>query len=176
MLGRVLYEKWSNKWVKILKFWRTELSYAQNKQSGEKERLLGIDTCPSLNDIMEIRCIKCNRSELYYFIIFLILTCSCQYSNNLMLTATCMFRSYILLSTRQETPKLLKSYTCSLRLHLMHLISIISFKLGHVSIPKRRSLSSKLLILNKGSRIYTTYYIYKKPTFFSPLTPCLKTE
>jgi hypothetical protein len=63
---RVLYEKWSNKWVKILKFWRTELSYAQNKQSGEKERLLGINTCPSLNDVMGIRCIKCNRSEQVY--------------------------------------------------------------------------------------------------------------
>ena len=35
---------------------------------------------------------------------------------------------------------------------------------------------SKLLILNKGSRIYTTYYIYKKNNIFSPLTPCLKTE
>ena len=38
------------------------------------------------------------------------------------------------LSTRQETPKRLKSYTYSLRLHLMRLIPIISFKLGHVSI------------------------------------------
>ena len=47
-------------------FWRTELSYAQNKQRGEKERLLGIDTCPSLNDIMGIRCIKCSRSEQVY--------------------------------------------------------------------------------------------------------------
>ena len=27
---------------------------------------------------------------------------------------------------------------CSLRVHLLHLISIMSFKLGHVSIPKRR--------------------------------------
>jgi hypothetical protein len=31
----------------------------------------------------------------------------------------------------------LKSYPCSLRVHLLHLISIMSFKLGHVSIPKR---------------------------------------
>jgi hypothetical protein len=38
----------------------------QNMQRGERERLLGIDTCPSLNDIMEIRCIKCNRSEQVY--------------------------------------------------------------------------------------------------------------
>jgi hypothetical protein len=28
-------------------------------------RLLGMDTCPSLNDIMEIRCNKCTRSELH---------------------------------------------------------------------------------------------------------------
>ena len=31
-----------------------------------------------------------------------------------------------------------KSYPCSLQVHLLHLISIMSFKLGHVSIPKRR--------------------------------------
>jgi hypothetical protein len=32
-----LYEKFGNKWVKILKFWRTELSYAQNKKQGQKD-------------------------------------------------------------------------------------------------------------------------------------------
>ena len=53
-----LYEQFGNKCVKILKFWRTELSYAQNKNRGKKMRLLGMDTCPSLNDIMEIRCNK----------------------------------------------------------------------------------------------------------------------
>ena len=51
-----LYEKFGNKRVIILKFWRTELSYAQNKNGDKKMRLLGMDTCPSLNDIMEIRC------------------------------------------------------------------------------------------------------------------------
>jgi hypothetical protein len=45
--------------MKILEFWRTELSYAQNKNKGKKMLLLGMDTCPSLNDIMEIRCNKC---------------------------------------------------------------------------------------------------------------------
>jgi len=44
----------------------TELSYAQNKKRGEKVRLLGIDACPSLNDVMEIRCIKCTRSGQVY--------------------------------------------------------------------------------------------------------------
>ena len=39
------------------------LSYAQNKNRSEKVRLLGMDTCPSLNDIMEIRCSKCTLSE-----------------------------------------------------------------------------------------------------------------
>ena len=62
----VLYEKIGNKCVKILKFWRTELSYAQSKNRGEKMGLLGMDTCPSLNDIMEIRCNKCTRSEQGY--------------------------------------------------------------------------------------------------------------
>jgi hypothetical protein len=61
-----LYEKIGNKCVKILKFWRTEPSYAQSKNRGKKMRLLGMDTCPSLNDIMEIRCNKCTRSEQGY--------------------------------------------------------------------------------------------------------------
>jgi hypothetical protein len=61
-----LYEKFGNKCVKILKFWRTELSYAQNKNRGKQMHLLGMDTCPSLNDIMEIRCNKCTRSEQGY--------------------------------------------------------------------------------------------------------------
>jgi hypothetical protein len=38
-----------------VKFGRTDLSYAQNKNRGKKMRRLGMDTCPSLNDIMEIR-------------------------------------------------------------------------------------------------------------------------
>ena len=59
--------------------------------------------------------------SLLFHLFFLISTCSCQYSCNLMLTPNCMCRPYI-----------------SLRVHLLHLISIMSFKLGHVSISKRR--------------------------------------
>jgi hypothetical protein len=51
---------------KVRKFWRTELSYEQNKNRGKKMCLLGMDICPSLNDIMEIRCNKCTRSEQGY--------------------------------------------------------------------------------------------------------------
>jgi hypothetical protein len=47
-------------------FWRTELSYAQNKNRGKMMRLLGMDICPSLNDTLEIRCNKCTRSEQGY--------------------------------------------------------------------------------------------------------------
>ena len=61
-----LYEKVGNKCMKILKFWRTELSYAENKNRGKKMLRLGMDTCPSLNDIMKIRCNKCTRSEQGY--------------------------------------------------------------------------------------------------------------
>ena len=61
-----LYEKFGNKCVKIFKFWRTELSYAQNKNRSKEMCLLGMDTCPSLNDIMEIRCNKCTRSKQGY--------------------------------------------------------------------------------------------------------------
>jgi hypothetical protein len=46
-----LYGNFGNKCVKILKAWRTELSYAQNKNRGKKMPLLGLDTCPRLNDI-----------------------------------------------------------------------------------------------------------------------------
>ena len=49
-----------------LKILETELSYAQNKNRREKMPLLGMDTCPSLNDTMEIRLNKCTRSELGY--------------------------------------------------------------------------------------------------------------
>ena len=38
----------------------------KTKNRGKKMRLLGMDTCPSLNDIMEIRCNKCTRSEQGY--------------------------------------------------------------------------------------------------------------
>jgi hypothetical protein len=37
--------------VTILKFWKTELSYAQSKNRGKKMRLLGMDTRPSLKNI-----------------------------------------------------------------------------------------------------------------------------
>ena len=46
--------------------WKSDLSYAQNKNRGRKMHLLGMDTCPSLNDIMEIRYNKCTRSEQRY--------------------------------------------------------------------------------------------------------------
>ena len=65
-----------------------------------------------------------------------------------------------MLSTRQETPKLLKSYTCSLRLHLIQLIPIISFKLGHVSIPKRRSFSPLFLFCAYDSSVLQNFKIF----------------
>ncbi len=61
-----LKEKFGNTCVKILKFWRTELSYAQNKNRGNMMCLLGMDVCPNLNDILEIRCNTCTRSEQKY--------------------------------------------------------------------------------------------------------------
>jgi hypothetical protein len=45
-------------------------SYAQNKNRGKKMRLLGMDTCPSLNDIMEIRCNKVLEEVMYHYINF----------------------------------------------------------------------------------------------------------
>jgi hypothetical protein len=49
-----------------LKFWRTDLSHAQNNNRGEVMRLLEMDIYPSLDDIMEIRCNKCTGSEQLY--------------------------------------------------------------------------------------------------------------
>jgi hypothetical protein len=46
-------------------------------------RLLGMDTCPSLNDIMEIRCNKCTRSEQCSLVIV-----SSKFEQSLL---TCMF-------------------------------------------------------------------------------------
>jgi hypothetical protein len=64
----VLYEKFGDKCVKILKFWRTDLSYAQNKNRGEKMRLLGMDT-----DIKIIQRKVTNlKNYLYHFAILFI--------------------------------------------------------------------------------------------------------
>ena len=49
-----------------LKFWRNDLSHEQNNNRGEEMRLLEMDTYPSLDDIMDIRCNKCTRSEQVY--------------------------------------------------------------------------------------------------------------
>jgi hypothetical protein len=44
-----------------------ELSYRMHKAKTDKKmRLLGMDTCSSLNDIMEIRCNTCTGSEQGY--------------------------------------------------------------------------------------------------------------
>jgi hypothetical protein len=45
---------------------------------------------------------------------------------------------YYRFKRRNETPQVYKSYPCSLRVHLLHLISIMLFKLGHASIPRKR--------------------------------------
>jgi hypothetical protein len=68
---RVQYEKFGNNCVKILKFWRTELSYAQDKNRGKKMPLLGMDTCPRLNDIISnfLFANSFSIKFLYFFII-----------------------------------------------------------------------------------------------------------
>jgi hypothetical protein len=58
-----------------------------------------------------------------------------------------MFRPYINLIIHKATKfESLNTYNCLLWVRLMHLISIISFKLGHVSIPKRRAFSPFFLL------------------------------
>jgi hypothetical protein len=48
---------------RIILFWAKLLS---GRDRGGKMRLLVMNTCLSLNDIMEIRCNKCTRSEQVY--------------------------------------------------------------------------------------------------------------
>jgi hypothetical protein len=92
-----------------------------------------------------------NKISLSFHLFFLILTYSCPYSYNFMLTATYIYRPYIYI---------LKSYTCSLRVHLMHLISIMSFKLGHELIPKRHTFSPLFLFYAYDSSVLQNFKIF----------------
>ena len=49
---------------------------------------------------------------------------------------------------------------CSLRVHLLHLISIMSFKLGHVSIPKRCIFLSLFLFSAYDSSVLQNFNIF----------------
>ena len=64
-----------------------------------------------------------------------------------MLTSNCMCRSYIDTNNPQgmQLGRFKNRTPCSLRVHLLHLISIMLFKLGHVSNPKRRIFLPLLL-------------------------------
>ena len=61
-----LCEKFGKKMCENLKILENWAIVCTHKNRRKKIRLLGIDTCPSLNDIMEIRCNKCTRSEQGY--------------------------------------------------------------------------------------------------------------
>ena len=50
--------------------------------------------------------------------------------------------------------------SCSLRVHLLHLISIMSFKLGHVSIPKRRIFFPLFLFCAYDSSVLQNFKIF----------------
>ena len=100
-------------------------------------------------------------SLLFHFF-FLILTCSCPYSYNHMLTATyiCRPNIYINYPQARNSANVQKSYTCSLRLHLMHLISVMSFKQEHVSIPKRRTFSPLFLFCAYDTSVLQNFKIF----------------
>ena len=53
-----------------------------------------------------------------------------------------------------------ESYPCSLRVHLLHLISIMSFKLGHVSIPKRRIFLPLFLFCAYDNSVLQNFKIF----------------
>ena len=101
--------------------------------------------------------------SLLFHLFFLILTCSCQYSYNLMLTTICMFLTYIdtnnpqgmqLRRFKNRTPARFEYIYCTL--------FPLSFKLGHVSIPKRPIFSPLFLFCAYDSSVLHRYsYIVK---------------
>ena len=108
-----------------------------------------------------------NKMSLLFHLFFLILACSCPYLCNLI----CSTNLHVSTPYNSNNPqgkkvrKFKKSYNFSLRVHLMHHISIISFKLGHVSITKRRTLSHLFLFCLYDSSVLQNFKI------FTPLLP-----
>jgi len=76
-----------------------------------------------------------------------------------MLTTSCMFRHYIDTNNPQGM-QLRRFKNRSLRVHLLHLLSIMSFKLGHVSIPKRPIFSPLFLFCAYDSSVLQNFKIF----------------
>jgi hypothetical protein len=81
---------------------------------------------------------KISFISLIFHLFFLILTCSCQYSFNLMLTATYKCRSYIYKARNSETFK------------FVHLLASVTFNAPYVQLSwsRRPLLCAHLLSLN----------------------------
>ena len=79
-----------------------------------------------------------------------------------MLTSNCMCRPYIDTNNPQsmQLGRFKNWYPCSLRVHLLHLISIILFKLGPVSIPKRRIFLPLFLFCAYDSSFLQNFKIF----------------
>ena len=80
-----------------------------------------------------------------------------------MLTTTCMCRPYIDTNNPQGMKlRRFKNRTPArfeVRVHLLHLISIMLFKLGHVSIPKRSTFSPLFLFCSYDSSVLQNFKI-----------------
>jgi len=61
-------------------------------------------------------------------------------------------------------------------LHLMHLISIMAFKLGHVSIPKRCTLSPLFLFCAYDSSVFQEFKIFTHLLLHFSYSTLLMTE
>jgi hypothetical protein len=101
---------------------------------------------------------KISFISLIFHLFFLILTCSCLFSYNLMLTATYKFRSYIYKARNSETFK------------FVHLLASVTFNapyvhyiietIGHVSIPKRHFFSPLRLFCAYDSSVLQNFKIF----------------
>ena len=76
----------------------------------------------------------------------------------------------------RRVPPPLGSAPGSLRVHLMHLISIMSFKLSHVSIPKRRTVSPLFLFCANDSSVLQNFKIFTHLFFHFSCGTLLMTE
>ena len=100
------------------------------------------------------------KISLLFHLFFLTLTCSCPYSYNFMLTASNGYQTYTLIIHKARKSESLKIVQLLFLVCLMHLIFIISFKLGPLSIPKRCTFSSLFLFFAYDNSVLRFPFLY----------------
>ena len=157
------WEKCDEKWAYMFSVYKNQ----QSRQTGSRNLITGARGTDLLPPFFLTFCLQIYFQlnffiSLLFHLFFLILTCSCQYSYNLMPTSNCMCRPYINTNNTQgmQLGRFKNRTPCSLRVHVLHLISNMSFKLGHVSIPKRRIFLSLFLFCAYNSSVLQNFKIF----------------